>query len=226
MLINMNAEEFIKNNPFPKNGTAINNMLVKDIQDVSKASEKQRNCELLFKNNARLIHLVYKQYNYNQPIDSIMSFVYEGLIKATETYDPSVGMPFYNYAIRSIRGILQNWYNYNNDLIHIPVMKKKEVKHEYADITDFIEHQEGESKKELELPIESEYSDELNEIITSYMRTNQLSDDVKYDFQIFAMYRKYTVKEIIERTDLTENNLKCIVAKTLNKLKKYCRQGN
>ena len=226
MLINMNAEEFIKNNPFPKNGTAINNMLVKDIQDVSKLVDKQRNLELLFKNNARLIHLVYKQYNYNQPIDSIMSFVYEGLIKATDTYDPNVGMPFYNYAIRTIRGLLQGWYNYNNDLIHIPVMKKKEIKHEYADITDFIEHHEGDSNPELELPTTDEYSDELNDIIDSYRSEHELSDEVKYDFEIFEMHRKYTVKEIIHKTGLTENNVKCIVAKTLNKLKKFCKHGN
>ena len=222
----MDAEEFIKNNPFPKNGTEINNRLVRDIQDVSKASDKQRNLQLLFKNNARLIHLVYKQYSYNQPLDSIMSFVYEGLIKATETYDPTIGMPFYNYAIRSIRGILQNWYNYNNDLIHIPVMKKKEVKHEYADINDFTEHQEGESKQELELPVDSEYSDELNEIIYAFKKINQLSDEVKYDFEIFDLYRKYSVKEITKKTGLTENNIKCIVAKTLNKLKKFCKHGN
>jgi hypothetical protein len=56
-----------------------------------------------------------------------MSFTFEGLCKATETYDPGIGMPFYHYAMQTTRGLLQNWYNYNNDLIHVPVMKKKDV---------------------------------------------------------------------------------------------------
>jgi len=144
----MTPEDFIKDHPFPENGAEINNLLVRDIQDPSKQHLKQQNLQKLLENNARLIYIVYSQYNYNQSLGSIMSFVYEGLAKATETFDPQVGMPFYHYAVQTIRGLLQNWYNYNNDLIHIPVMKRKDITHEFADVNDYVEHQYLEADSE------------------------------------------------------------------------------
>ena len=175
----MTPEEFIKRHPFPPNGAEINDKLVKDIQNPSKQDERDSNLQRLLENNARLIYLIYYQYNYNQTLASIMSFTFEGLCKATETYDPGIGMPFYHYAMQTTRGLLQNWYNYNNDLIHVPVMKKKDVKIDYSDINDYNEHQEGSNWGDMEAfvqPDDDNVTLELDKIIEkSSSFTNQNS---------------------------------------------------
>ena len=88
----MTPEEFIKRHPFPSNGAEINDILVKDIQDPSKKDQKDANLKKLLENNARLVYLIYYQYNYNQPLASIMSFTYEGLCKSTDESYVSVAL--------------------------------------------------------------------------------------------------------------------------------------
>jgi len=222
----MTPEEFIKRNPFPKNGAEINKQLVRDIQDPSKAAHKTKNLNKLLKNNARLIYVIYRQYNYAQTLSSIMSFVFEGLKKATETYDFEVGMPFYHYAVQTIRGLLQNYYNYNNDLIHIPVMKKKKknkktnkeewIKVEYSDINDYLEHQYIHNNDEESL------SAEMDMLIEEY-ESQTLSIQTKEDLSILKMYRQSTLKDLSNKTGINTVKLRKIIDKTTSKLRKfYC----
>jgi len=220
----MTPEEFIKNHPFPPNGAEINDNLVKAIQDPSKANEKDRNMHKLLENNARLVYLIYHQYSYNQPLASVMSFTYEGLCKATETYDSSVGMPFYHYAIQTIRGLLQNWYNYNNDLIHIPVMKKKDTKVEYADINDYVEHQECDIKEELIQPSDDNVTLQLDDIIAKYELT-QLNEQAKEDLEILKLSRLYNIKELSTRTGFNSSKLKFIINRSISKMSKFATHG-
>jgi RNA polymerase sigma factor (sigma-70 family) len=215
-------EDFIRDNPFPENGTEINNQLVKEIQDSNKASEKRKNLELLLKNNARLVYLVYHQYNYNQELGSIMSFVYEGLAKATDTFDPKVGMPFYHYAVQTIRGLLQNWYNYNNDLIHIPVMKKKEVTYDYSDINDYIEHQHCDDAASAFIQIDdNDFSYELDQIIEEFVARNKDNARAMEDLEMFQLYRKHTLKEISTKTGLNTVKIRKMIDRTIERLTRF-----
>lgn len=237
----MTPEEFIKNNPFPPNGAEINDRLVRDIQDPTKADKKTKNMELLLKNNARLIYMVYNQYNYNQELGSIMSFVYEGLVKATETFDPDVGMPFYHYAVQTIRGLLQNWYNYHNDLIHIPVMKKKPiktldergqvvekvpVKYDYTDINDFTEHQHCDDDHAVVQAEDDSISHELNQILVEFTNHPNTTERVLEDLEMFNMYRKYTLKEISQKTGINTVRIRKMIDRTTERLKRFNRKMN
>lgn len=226
----MTPQEFIKNNPFPPNGEDINNQLVKDIQNPRKKAFIQQNLYKLLKNNARLIYVVYHQYNYNQSLGSIMAFVYEGLKKATETFDPSMKTKFYMYAIQTIRGILQNYYNYNEDLIHIPVKKKSKrnkednaengIRHEFSDITDYSDHQ-YQNMSTLDNEEEETLSDELTTIITEYENRTCLSKDVRSELEIFKMARQFTLKDISIKTGINTARLRKNIESMTRKLKKF-----
>jgi len=232
----MTPEEFIKNNPFPANGAEINDRLVRDIQDPNKADQKQKNLERLLKNNARLVYMIYHQYNYNQELGSIMSFVYEGLCKATETFDPDVGMPFYHYAVQTIRGLLQNWYNYHHDLIHIPVMKKKVVKkvdsdgsevenepmkYEYTDINDFTEHQHCDDAHAVVQPEHDSAVNELDEILEEFKMHPSTTDRALEDLNMFMMYRKHTLKEISQKTGVNTVRIRKMIDRSIDRLRRF-----
>lgn len=231
----MTPEEFIKNNPFPENGKEINDQLVRAIQDPTQSHLKQKNLELLLKNNARLVYMVYHQYNYNQDLGSIMSFVYEGIVKATDTFDPKVGMPFYHYAVQTIRGLLQNWYNYHNDLIHIPVMKKKPItevdpngnvvetpalKYDYTDINDFTEHQHCDDTFAVVQPDDDSITHELDEIIKEFVNHPNTTEKALEDLEMFTLYRKYTLKEISEIKQINTVKIRKMIDRTIERLKR------
>lgn len=232
----MTPEEFIKNNPFPKNGAEINEMLVAAIQDPKKAADKQENLKRLLKNNARLVYMIYHQYNYNQELGSIMSFVYEGLVKATDTYDPSVGMPFYHYAVQTIRGLLQNWYNYHNDLIHVPVMKKKDfvrksgdlqegIKYDFTDINDYIEHQHCDDMGAFIQAEDESISDELDEILMQFEKHSRTSEKAKEELEVLKLYRdRKTLKEISEITGNNAVKVKKQIDRSIDRLRRFTRK--
>ncbi len=215
----MTPEEFINKHPFPKNGAEINDMLVRELKDPTKSHLKQINLEKLLKNNARLIYLVYKQHNYNQELSSIMSFVYEGLNKSIDTFNPDIGMPFYHYAMRTTRGLLQKYYNYNNDLIHIPVMKKKLVKYDYADINDFNEHQNN--VDEFLVEEKSNLSDELDNIIIEYEARNVKNSKNIRELEMLKKSRLMTLKALSDETGYTTTRIRKMINNASERLKKY-----
>lgn len=225
----MTPEEFIKNNPFPSNGKEINEQLVRDIQDPTKVRFKQRNLYKLLKNNARLIYVVFKQYNYSQSLGSIMSFVYEGLKKATEGYDPTVGMAFYHYAIQTIRGLLQNYYNYNNDLVHVPVMKRRKknkktnkeegIKLEYTDVNDYLECQYV--KQDLD---SDSLSSEMDMLVEEYEHQDCLSPQTLEDLRLWKKYRESNLKDLSSREKINTVKLRKVIDRTTAKLRKFYGQ--
>lgn len=218
----MTPEEFINKYPFPENGAEINDILVRDIKDPAKSHLKEANLKKLLENNARLIYLVYRQYNYNQELASVMSFVYEGLRKAVDTFNPDVGMPFYHYAMRTIRGLLQNYYNYNHDLIHIPVMKKKDVKYEYADINDFNEHQYAIDESTVE--DDSNLSDELTNIITEYESRANINEKAIEELRMLKLSRGMTLKALSKETGYKTAKLRKMIDSATRRLKKYYKK--
>lgn len=215
----MTPEEFIKKHPFPENGREINEQLVKAIQDPTQAKYKEANLKKLLENNARLIYLVHAQYNYNQELASVMSFVYEGIRKSVETFKPEIGMPFYHYAMRTTRGLLQNYHNYNHDMIHVPVMRKKDIKYEYADINDYTEHQYGIDEDTVE--DNSNLSDELTNIIIEYEGRHDMTDRLKEEFNILKRSRTMTLKALSEETGYKTAKLRKMIDNALLKLRKY-----
>lgn len=224
----MTPEEFIKRHPFPPNGAEINDKLVKDIQNPSKQDERDINLQRLLENNARLIYLIYYQYNYNQTLASIMTFTFEGLCKATETYDPGIGMPFYHYAMQTTRGLLQNWYNYNNDLIHVPVMKKKDVKIDYSDINDYNEHQEGSNLGDMEAfvqPDDDNVTLELDKIIELYEEKTITNIQAKEDLEILKLSRNYNIKDLSKKTGINSSKLKCMISRSVARIRKFALHG-
>ena len=194
-------------------------MLVRELKDPTKSHLKQINLEKLLKNNARLIYLVYKQHNYNQELSSIMSFVYEGLNKSIDTFNPDIGMPFYHYAMRTTRGLLQKYYNYNNDLIHIPVMKKKLVKYDYADINDFNEHQNN--VDEFLVEEKSNLSDELDNIIIEYEARNVKNSKNIRELEMLKKSRLMTLKALSDETGYTTTRIRKMINNASERLKKY-----
>jgi DNA-directed RNA polymerase sigma subunit (sigma70/sigma32) len=217
MLKGITPEEFINQNPFPENGAEINTELVKSIQETSDSSLREELTQKLFKVNARLIFMVYKQYNYNQSLSSIMSFVYEGIQKASLDFNPNIGMPFYNFAVQKIRATLQNDYNYNGKLVHIPVMKKKDVEHEYSDINDYLEH---ESMKYMETS-ENPLLEDLKMILIEY-ESQELTDIAKEELKILKLYlNRNTLKDISEQTDISTNKVKKMRDSSIERIKKF-----
>jgi len=220
----MRPEEFIKKHPFPKNGVEINNKLVRAIQDPDQSKYRQKNLEKLLQNNARLVYIIFKQYNYDKELAEIMSIVYEGLDQATQRYDFNVGMPFYHYAVQTTRGILQNNYNYTHDLIHVPVMKKKKlnkktnkeegIRLEYSDINDYLEHQyiENDEKESL--------SSEANMLIREYEK-GDLTEQSRDELKILKLSRENTLKDLAYKTKINTVKLRKIIDKTTEKLKKF-----
>lgn len=225
----MTPEEFIKNNPFPPNGTEINNALVAEIQDPDKQHLRRRNLELLLKNNARMIYLIWQQYPYNQELGSVMSFMYQGLDKACSTYDPKVGMPFYHYATNVTRGLIQNYYNYHESTIHVPVQKRKLKTYDptvdeevgvydfkYSDINDYSEHQ---SMSTSEQDTENLYED-LTFLIDEY-EASLKTDTAKKDLEILKMSRTMTLKDIALKTRINTAKLRKIIDRTTHKLRLF-----
>jgi RNA polymerase sigma factor (sigma-70 family) len=221
----MTPEEFIRLNPFPENGSELNNQLVRDIQNPEKAHLKEANTYLLFKTNARLIYMIYQQYNYNQELASVMSFVYEGIKKATATFDPNVGMPFYHYAVQTTRGLMQNYYNYNNDIVHVPVMKRKDTKIDFEDINDYVEHEyfmvgeDNPAMSEHDTP--NDMSKDLDALLVEYEYRSAITDKVKEDFDIFKMSRTMALKDIAERTNLSTARVRKMIDRAVKRLKKF-----
>lgn len=220
----MTPEEFIRQNPFPENGAEINDQLVKDIQDPSKEHMKDANLYKLFQNNARLIYMIYQQYNYNQELASVMSFVYEGLRKATATFDPDVGMPFYHYAVQTTRGLMQNYYNYNNDIVHVPVMKRKDTKIDFEDINDYVEHEflmVGDDHPESFLESTNEMSKELDSLLTEYENRHMATDKNKADFDILKMSRTMPLKDISEKMGHSTARIRKMIDRAIKRLQKF-----
>lgn len=210
----MTPEEFIKNNPFPKNGLQINNDLVKAIQDPKQAHNYKKNAYKLLKNNARLIYQVYKQFNYNQPLSSIMSFIYEGILTTSKEYRIGSPKPYYSYLMTYVRGLLQKHYNYNHNLIHVPVMKKKVTEIDVTEITNvgehtYLEYREGEPMNE-----------ELDLLFDEY-EMQKLPVKQRDDFEILKLSRSMTVKEISQKTGLGIGKIRNIVKRTVPRLQNF-----
>lgn len=162
-----------------------------------------------------------------------MSFVYEGLRKATRTYDPNGGAKFYQYAVQATRGILQNYYNYNNDLIHIPVMRRKKVnkktnretgiKHELCEVNDYSESQYQYISSEME-DENNDLSNELTMILTEYENQPTTSYEIKKDIEIFKMAREYTLKDISLKTGINTVRLRKIIDDITTRLIKFYKK--
>ena len=218
----MNAEDFIRNNPFPPNGTQLNLQLVKDIQDPTLSDMKQQNVEKLFKLNARLIWRVYVQHNYGESLDSVMSFMFEGIKRASEIYDPAHGMPFYNYAIKITRAMLQNYHNYHSQVIHVPIKKRSNENFEfaYSDINEYMDFETGASSALIEESEENELS-ELYELAELYGKRDDIMDDTKKALALLMAMRGSTMKEICDKFQMGETKLKKLLTHIIGKLRNY-----
>lgn len=223
----MTPEKFIKDNPFPANGSELNAQLIADIQNPEKQHLRQHNLEKLLKVNARLIYIVWSQYNYANELASIMSYVYQGLTKASESFNPDLGVPFYNYAIKVTRGLLQNNYNYTASLIHTPVMKRKleiydptigeHVKlydFKYSDINDYSEHQSMVACDDTD---DDDIKSELDMAFTEYEAT-LLTDTARADLEVLKMSSNMTLKDISTKTGINTAKLRKIIDRTTIKM--------
>jgi len=209
----MTPEEFIKKNPFPNNGAEINEELVTLIKASDSENDRQKNLEKLFKNNARLIWVIHQQYNYNQTLSSMMGFVYEGLVKSCDTYNPKIGMPFYHYAIQTTRGLLQNWYNYRNDIIHIPVVRRRDIKMEYVDVDECSENVFNNMDTDIDFTLELDY------LFEEYEGRYKNDKCALQDLNIIRMARKNTYKQISESTGLSTVTIRKSIAKVCQKMR-------
>jgi len=214
----MQAEEFISRNPFPIDGTEINNDLVRSIQDPDQSAFVKKNVYKLFKNNARLIRIVHRQFNYGQSLSAVMSFVYEGIEATSKSYRLDSKMPYYSYAISYIRGLLQKYYNYTEGLVHVPVMKRKTVPHEYIEVNDFNEHAMG-----LYNEVQDPVVNELEMLLVEY-ESLDLSDQQREDLEIVKLTRYLTNKEVAERKKIGVAKVRSIVKKMIPKIQSFYQQ--
>lgn len=134
----MNANNFIRNNPFPTNGAELNLKTVEAIQHTHDFNTKQELRLKLLKINARLIWIIYVKCNYGESLDSIMSFMYEGICRAADSYSFASGVPFYIYLLNKTRSIMQTHFAYTSKLIHIPVKSKYAQDIQYVELYDDI----------------------------------------------------------------------------------------
>ena len=208
-------EEFIKKHPFPKDGAQLNSELVQAIMDPLQESEKQKNLQKLFEVNARLVWVVFQQFNYGQTLGGVMGFVYEGLTKACEKYKPELNVPFYQYALQTIRGIMQNWYNYNENLVHVPVMRKKDHQHEYVEVTEY-----SLSDETIE-DFSNTLSDDMDAMLIELEFLHR--DDPKFleDVEFFKKARNSTVKSIAMENNMTQIKIRKSVLRVCAKLQSY-----
>jgi len=226
----MIAEEFIRKNPFPENGAELNMRLVLDIQNPELAKFKDKNIEKLFRINARLIWLVYEQHNYGESLDSIMSFMYEGIRRASELYNPKYGMPFYNYAMKITRAILQNYHNYHGSVIHVPVRKKDDeiYKFAYADIADFTDFETGAASQLIEPEHGSDMTSTLNELFEladKYGSRTDLTSDIILGLKLLVSMRGKTFNEVCVEFNMSDVKLKKYLNQIIGKLKIYRDYG-
>ena len=238
LLKGLTPEEFINKHPFPENGPEINDALVKEIQRLVAIKNKLKskgqsvpnyleeeiliNVQDLFRNNARLIFVIYKQYNYNQEMGSTMSFVYQGLDKAARNFDLTLGTPFYSYAIQVIRGMLQNYYHYHEKTVHVPVNKKDddEFKYEFADINDHLEHEHMNYVETEENPL----IEELNMIMVEYENQKDISEVAREDFNVLKLSRELTLKEIGKKLSITPGKAKKMKDRSIERIKRFHRK--
>lgn len=226
----MTAEEFIRKNPFPENGSELNLSLVMDIQNPDLVEFKDRNIEKLFRVNARLIWLVYEQNNYGESLDSVMSFMYEGIRRASELYNPAYGMPFYNYAMKITRALLQNYHNYHGSVIHVPVRKKGDevYKFSYADIDDYMDFETGAASQliEPEDGIETTSGlEELYEVAEKYSLRSDITTETRFGLTLLTSMRGKRFDEICEQYDISETKLKKYLNQIVSRLKTYRDYG-
>lgn len=217
----MTPEEFIRYNPFPENGTELNMQLVADIQNPVNAHLREQNLNKLFKLNARLVWVVYKQHNYGEELASVMSFVYEGIRKSVDSYNPSIGMPFYNYVIQTTRSLIQHYYNYHSDVIHVPVRKQKDENfiYEYSDINDTVEELFIATENDIDKKI---HNIDLDKIIELY-ECRDLTMTEKHDLIALKLIRTTTIEDISSKTGKSKAKIRAMVERASEKLKKYMR---
>lgn len=218
----MNADEFIKQNPFPDNGTELNNQLVRAIQDPSQSEFKEKNIETLFRVNARLIWRVYLQYSYGNSLDSVMSFMYEGIRKASEQFKESIGMPFYHYAMLTTRSLMQRYHNYHDSLIHVPVRKKKDIEYIFNDVNDYVDGDALQHEAFI-LNDDDDILDELFELANSYARKRTMTDDMNKGISIILQLKDKPMSEVCRNHDITESELRKLIKQVIPKLKKFGR---
>ncbi len=214
----MNVDDFIKKNPFPKNGTSINNDLIKKIQDPSQESNYKNNCYKLLKNNARIIYVIWRQYSYNKTLADIMSFVYEGIRTTSKEYKLGSNKPYYAYLVTYVRGLLQKDYNYKESIIHVPVMKKKKVELDIEEIStlsdfSFISINKGSES----------ISEDLDDLLFLYERQN-LPQKIREDFEILKLSKSMNIKEISERTNIGVGKVRNIIKRTIPRLQTFYKK--
>lgn len=222
----MNAEKFIRNNPFPEDGASRNLKLVMDIQNPELVQYKNRNIEELFRINARLIWLTYRQHNYGESLDSVMSFMYEGIRKASETYRLDSGVPFYIYAMRVTRGLLQNYQAYHGGIIHIPILRRDDVVYEYNDITEYMDLGANNPVALTVVDESDEVIEEIYELVDRYMSLPIISDTTKYGLSIIGMLKTKSTHEICDELGIGDDKFRDSLRATLSKLKQYRKYGH
>jgi DNA-directed RNA polymerase sigma subunit (sigma70/sigma32) len=222
----MNAERFIRLNPFPNDGADQSLRLVMDIQNPTLDHLKQENIERLFKLNARLIWIVYRQYNYGESLDSVMSFMYEGIRKASETFDASRGVPFYIYAMMVTRSLLQSYQAYHGAVIHIPLKQRGDYDYAYSDINEYIDLEKN-NPHELTFNESAELDDidEIYELVEKYSVTPNISDRTEYGLRIIHMMKTKSMHEICTELDISDDKYRDVIKMTIHKLKQYRKYG-
>lgn len=219
----MDALTFIKQNPFPENGEQLNCELVRDIQNPDLEDLKQKNTETLFRMNARLIWLVFIQYNYGESIDSVMSFMWEGIRKSSQTYRLDSGVPFYYYAMATTRSMLQAHHMYKSQLIHIPIKKRTEISYEFVDVNEYMDL---EASQFIDMSFDTDdVIDEIYELVDNYAKNDVLSDVTKYGLSIVDQMKTKSMREICSEMDIGEDKFRDNVKSIIKKLKKYKDYG-
>ena len=222
----MNAERFIRNNPFPVDGAERTLRLLIDIQNPELEHLKQWNIERLFRLNARLIWVVYRQYNYGESLDSVMSFMYEGIRKSSETFDMTLGVPFYIYALNVTRSLLQSYHMYHRSLIHIPLKQRGLYVYEYSDINEYMDVEKN-NPSELTVADSSDSDDidEIYELADAYSHLPNIGDRMAYGLNIIHMMKYKSMHEICDELGIGEDKYRDVIKTTIHKLKQYRKYG-
>ncbi len=186
----LDAMEFISKNPFPEDGKEQTKEIVKLLKTL-EGPEYEKMKMKLFKVNAATVYLTFKQHSYNQNLDSIMSFMWEGLDYCIKNYDLESIKPFYSYWMSYVRGLLQKHYNYNETLVHVPVMKKKQTVNEFSSIDMYNDLMSDKMGTNPFVEDNEEDYDILWELIEEFMKTTNMSKEARENHELAIKAIRY-----------------------------------
>lgn len=162
------------------------------------------NVKYLLKCNGKKRFIKDEDFNY---------LAWMALEKSLQLFDIKLNTKFSMYMWFTLLGITQRFYHYENNLIHLPVMKKKVM--ENPEVLDIIFFEKDLLNDEEEEGID--YMEKVDKIINEYRKTVRRRISIR-DLDIFYLYLTKGMDLTIAKFGLTRQRIHQIVGELKKKL--------